>query len=64
MWQIMEAGYQIAVVCDACPNFKVWKAYELQRTFARMRDKRIDEVAAQFKCSRCRSKWLRIGVAG
>ena len=63
MWQIMESPRDIVVMCDACPHVNVWKPLDLQRTFARMRNQRIDEVAAKMRCRKCRSNWLRIGRA-
>jgi hypothetical protein len=63
MWQIIEHRQNIVVMCDACPNFRIWKPYELRRTFARLRNTRIEDVAGQLKCRRCGSNWLRIGMA-
>lgn len=63
MWEIADARLEIVVLCDACPNFKVWKPHDLKRTFAKLRNTRIENVATQFRCRRCGSNWLRIGVA-
>jgi len=63
MWEIADARLELVVLCDACPNFKVWKPSELKRVFAKMRNTRIENVASQFRCHRRGSNWLRIGVA-
>jgi hypothetical protein len=63
MCEIIDARADLVVMCDACPHFKVWKPNELKRTFARLRNTRIEDIAARLKCRACRSKWLRVGLS-
>ena len=63
MWEIADARRELVVMCDACPNFRIWKPHELRRTFAKFRNTRIEDVAGHLKCRKCGSNWLRIGMA-
>ena len=61
--EIADARRDLVVMCDACPNFRVWKPHELRRTFAKLRNTRIEDVAEHLRCRKCGSNWLRIGLA-
>jgi hypothetical protein len=63
LWQIIEAGVEIVVMCDAYPHFRLWKPHELKRTFAKLRNTRIEDAASHMKCRECGSNWLRIAVS-
>lgn len=63
MGEIIDARGALVVMCDACPNFKVWKPNDLKRAFAKLRTRRVEDIAAHLRCRKCRSNWLRIGMA-
>ena len=63
MWEIVDMRRELTVMCDACPNFRIWKPHDLRRTFAKLRNTRIEDVATHLKCRKCGSNWLRIGLA-
>jgi hypothetical protein len=61
--QIAEAKLSLVVMCDACPNFRVWKPMELRRDFGRDRDLAVETIAMRLRCRHCRSAWIRVGAS-
>jgi hypothetical protein len=63
MGEIAAAGRDLTVICDACPNFRIWRPHELRRVFVKLSNTRIEDVAERLRCRQCGSSWLRIGFA-
>lgn len=63
MEEIAATGRDLTVMCDACPNFRIWKPHELRRVFVKLSSARIEDVAERLRCRQCRSSWLRIAFA-
>ena len=58
--QIIDAGIDLVVMCDACPNTRIWRRAEIARVFAKRGDASIEDVASHLTCSKCGSNWLQV----
>jgi hypothetical protein len=62
--QLLERCLDIALECEACPHVATWTPEDVRQRLGGNANKTFNALAKRLRCSRCRSGWVRISLAG